>query len=1045
MVLVHTYKPCWSYMICPLCRHVSTTFSHFQDLVLDIRSVNSVDDALNLHFKKETLDVDNAYKCERCHKKVSATKRHLIEQAPHVLLIQLKRFTMSGGKIGKHISIQRTIDISRFVSGASKHQTGSGPYQYRLASMVIHLGGSQHGGHYTAVAEASSGTMFEYDDSSVRSISVQSALLRNPYILFYEMVRKPKELMQVKQVVRQSSEKALIRQNSDLVSKPIPTSHSASSVANGFGRATDNIGELGNRNGVQAPSNKPPLSTHKDRERISFGLKFSQGKSESTNSKPNKIILNPGTTSLLGSKSCVTNSGSSSSTSTSGKPSCAPKTVPSLVPYPDDSEDSEVDDSKRGSVKAHREKSVQNGKVKSDNQKVIKAVNAKSIKSERLNGSLHVQKPEKLSNGDIKNTESDSSVKSNSSSKNGSLTPFMPRSLQVVNNTSQHHSAGSSTSCKGKGESGWQVTEASLHSPSESSSSSAGGSHTNTFTVVDQPTSCKLEQKQQQGQVLEKPENQGWTVTIRRQRPELEKSLSHDSVLPSPVHKKDEPDSASLRSKASVDSCRSDRSTKSMKKSLLSLFTCVSSSHSPESPEDEQPEASHPQKETQDCNKHKSTDGDRTKINNTEDKTSKVNGTSSLPANRGSKKEISNDSNKNGIISHSENCHHSSKSDSDSETDNSQSKRFRDHDDNEPSSPSKKCCPEVKAKSSKRSEQEVSKNGLSPHTDTSKNGPSNCYEAKSKNVQCSDSDISKNGVIHENGKSKNGRAERGEKGSKSSKDQKQSKISSSNNGETIKTQNDSSSSVSASSLSGSSSDSESSDGEGDKEGTERWVEKTKETLGKARTNPSANVVFWNGNMRDLSHTLGRDHDNEQSRDRERENVREPQKRRSGMWDGSRTTDVVDELRRAGNYAYGTKVNTWGGGRSALDHEVEKDRREIKKRTSDDLYNEEFDSGRTKKMKTVKKSWESQRWDRDSGNDFQKVQDFRNSGSWTPHNHSPYQYTSPHFNNQHPRHSQWDKSRNNYQQRNKSWNRFGKRDHKFHKKHKERYKHWDRRD
>lgn len=102
---------------------------------------------------------------------------------------------MSGGKIGKHINIQRTIDISRFVNGASKAQggggkpagvmvggkqggmggggkpggvgTAGGQYQYRLASMVIHLGGSLHGGHYTAIGEASSGTMFEFDDASV--------------------------------------------------------------------------------------------------------------------------------------------------------------------------------------------------------------------------------------------------------------------------------------------------------------------------------------------------------------------------------------------------------------------------------------------------------------------------------------------------------------------------------------------------------------------------------------------------------------------------------------------------------------------------------------------------------------------------------------------------------------------------------------------------------------------------------------------------------------------------------------------------------------
>ncbi|XP_045599891.2 ubiquitin carboxyl-terminal hydrolase 36 isoform X1 [Procambarus clarkii] len=1030
-------------VICPVCHHVSTTFSHFQDLVLDIRSVNSVDDALNLHFKKETLDVDNAYKCEKCLKKVPATKRHLIERAPHVLLIQLKRFTMSGGKIGKHINIQRTIDISRFVNGASKHQPGTGPYQYRLASMVIHLGGSQHGGHYTAVAEASSGTMFEFDDSSVRSISVQSALLRNPYILFYEMVRKPKDNMQVKQVVRQSSEKTLIRQNSDGVSKPIPTSHSASSVANGFGRATDNIGEVGNRNGIPTPTNKPPLPSHKDRERISFGIKLNQGKSESTN-KPNRIILNAGTTSLLIMKPSASSSGSSSSTSTPSKTVSTPKSVPSLVPYPDDSDESEIDESKGGSVKAHREKSVQNNKVKSDDPRCIKANGVKSAKSEKINGLLHVQKPERLSNGDVKNnkcTESDSSIKSNISSKSGTTT-FMPRSLQVVNSTTQHYTAAIKASCKGKSDSGWLVTDASLHSPSESSNSSAGGSHGNLFTVVDQPTSCKLEQKQPHVQVHEKPENQGWTVTPKKQRPELEKSLSHDSVLPSPTHKKDEADSASLKSKASVDSCRSDRSTKSMKKSILSLFTCVSS-RSPESPEDEQPEAVFPQRERPECNKLKSTDGCRIKGGDIDGKVSKSNSTSNSPNRKECKKELLNESNKNGINCHSENGHHSSKSDTDSEAENSQSKRFRDHDDNEPSSPSKKCRPEDKAKSIKKNEHEASKNGL--NCNTSKNGQNSSYEAKSKNVQCSDSDVSKNGVIHENGKSKNRLVEKGKKGSKRSRDRKRGKISSCN-GESSKAQNDSSS-VSALSLSASS-DSESSDGEGDKEGTERWVEKTKETIGKAKTNPVAQIVHWNGSLKDLSHTIGRDRDNEQSHDRERENFKEPHKRRCGVWDGSRTTEVVDELRRAGNFAYGTKVNTWGGSKSIADHEVERERKELKKRTSDDLYNEEFDSGRTKKIKMVKKTWESQCWDRSIGNEFQKVQDFRNSGSWSPHNHhnhSPYQYPGSHFSDHHQRHLFWDKNRNHYQPRNKSWNRFGKRDHKFHQKPKERYKHWDRRD
>ena len=76
---------------CPSCHYVSTTFSHFQDLVLDIRMSSSLDQALDQYFRKETLDAANCYKCERCKKKVPATKQSLIERQPNVLLIQLKR------------------------------------------------------------------------------------------------------------------------------------------------------------------------------------------------------------------------------------------------------------------------------------------------------------------------------------------------------------------------------------------------------------------------------------------------------------------------------------------------------------------------------------------------------------------------------------------------------------------------------------------------------------------------------------------------------------------------------------------------------------------------------------------------------------------------------------------------------------------------------------------------------------------------------------------------------------------------------------------
>jgi len=54
---------------CLSCNHVSITFQHFQDLLLDIRKADSLEDAFEGHFSRERLE-DMGYKCEGCKKKV---------------------------------------------------------------------------------------------------------------------------------------------------------------------------------------------------------------------------------------------------------------------------------------------------------------------------------------------------------------------------------------------------------------------------------------------------------------------------------------------------------------------------------------------------------------------------------------------------------------------------------------------------------------------------------------------------------------------------------------------------------------------------------------------------------------------------------------------------------------------------------------------------------------------------------------------------------------------------------------------------------------
>lgn len=176
---------------CLACGHESVTFQHFEDLLLDIRKANTLEEALDLHFARERLE-DMGYKCEACKKKVSATKQFSLERAPISLCIQLKRFSIVGNKLNKHIAIRQHLNLSKYSSFKGSNE----PLHYRLVSMVTHLGASQHCGHYTAIGLTETGSYYQFDDSYVRQISVQNVLNTNAYIIFYELDTSPDKSFQ---------------------------------------------------------------------------------------------------------------------------------------------------------------------------------------------------------------------------------------------------------------------------------------------------------------------------------------------------------------------------------------------------------------------------------------------------------------------------------------------------------------------------------------------------------------------------------------------------------------------------------------------------------------------------------------------------------------------------------------------------------------------------------------------------------------------------------------------------------------------------------
>lgn len=120
----------------------------------------------------------------RCNKLVVASKGLSITQAPQALMVQLRRFTPTGGKLNDAVAYDRTFDISPYMA------EGSAGARYSLYAVVCHSGSGPHSGHYTSRVLSTDGKSWHMmDDSSVYPLngggSQPPLNLREAYLLMY--------------------------------------------------------------------------------------------------------------------------------------------------------------------------------------------------------------------------------------------------------------------------------------------------------------------------------------------------------------------------------------------------------------------------------------------------------------------------------------------------------------------------------------------------------------------------------------------------------------------------------------------------------------------------------------------------------------------------------------------------------------------------------------------------------------------------------------------------------------------------------------------
>ncbi|XP_058067867.1 ubiquitin carboxyl-terminal hydrolase 18-like isoform X2 [Magnolia sinica] len=176
-----------SQVICTECDNISYCYENMMDLTVEIQGdAASLENCLDQFTKKEWLDGENMYKCDRCNDYVKAWKRLTVHQAPNILTIALKRF-QSGrfGKLNKRVTFPETLDLGPYMS-----ESGDGTDLYRLYAVVVHVDmlNASFFGHYICYTQDFCGNWYRIDDCKVMKVELEEVLAQGAYMLLYSRI-----------------------------------------------------------------------------------------------------------------------------------------------------------------------------------------------------------------------------------------------------------------------------------------------------------------------------------------------------------------------------------------------------------------------------------------------------------------------------------------------------------------------------------------------------------------------------------------------------------------------------------------------------------------------------------------------------------------------------------------------------------------------------------------------------------------------------------------------------------------------------------------
>ena len=145
----------------------------------------TLDHCLQYFTEKESLEKGNEWYCNKCRRRVMASKQIELFYLPRIMCICLTRFLKKGRfydytKDNTYVEFPiENLNMDNYICGPDKKHS-----KYDLFAVSQHYGG-MGGGHYTAVCKNIDGNWYDYDDRSCSKTSIRNICTSAAYVLFY--------------------------------------------------------------------------------------------------------------------------------------------------------------------------------------------------------------------------------------------------------------------------------------------------------------------------------------------------------------------------------------------------------------------------------------------------------------------------------------------------------------------------------------------------------------------------------------------------------------------------------------------------------------------------------------------------------------------------------------------------------------------------------------------------------------------------------------------------------------------------------------------